>query len=94
MSHTLRKANLGNSALVDCVINDYVQGGESFTLAELGLTGGIAAVFFIPVLGSDPSLFLVLTGGKLVLKSTFPTFSEIPSTPGVNYPFVAIVHGT
>jgi hypothetical protein len=98
MSHSLRTINLGNSALVEVTIIDYVQGGESFTLAELGLTGGVVSALFLTPPNS--AYVPVLSGGKVILnRSTNSGFTwqigtEQPSQAGVNFTFVAIIHGT
>lgn len=99
MSHTLRKVNLGNSALVEVTIVDYVQGGEAFTLAELGLTGSVTGIVFL----TQPNSLYVpsLVSGKVVLNfsTTAPVLmwsvgTEQPTQTGVNFTFVAIVNGT
>ncbi len=100
MSHTLRKINLGNSALAEIVIVDYVQGGEAFTLAELGLTGALQSVVFLKSYNANPAINPSLVGGKVILNSqeffSAAMFNnlELPSTVGLNFPFVALVHGT
>jgi len=97
MSHTIRKVNLGNSALVEVTIVDYVQGGESFTLSELGLTGALVSAFFLTSPGS--LITPVLSGAKVILNNSALAFifnigQEIASQVGLNYTFFAIVHGT
>lgn len=93
MSHTLRKVNLGNTALVEASIIDYVAGGESFTLTELGLTGALVSVLFLaPALSPDLPLTPVLVANKVQLQ--YRPGIEIPATTALNYTFVAIVHGT
>ena len=47
MSHALNKVNIGNNAVVICTILNYTPGGESFTLAELGLTGSVIDIIFL-----------------------------------------------
>lgn len=90
MSHILRKINLGNSVLAEATIVDYVAGGEAFTLAELGLTGNVVSVAFLAIIG-QPDTRPVLQSGKVVL---MVGHGEMRSTTGVNFSFVAIVHGT
>jgi hypothetical protein len=90
MSHTLRKVNLGNSALVQATIVDYATGGETFTLAELGLVGSLVSVTFLEIVGNHP-LTPILQGGKVVLLQGATT--ELAPTVGVNFPLVAIVIG-
>ena len=94
MSHTIRKINLGNSALVEIVINDYVQGGEAFTLVELGLTGAIQSAIFLKSYNANPNIVPELSGGKVLLfGNELPALHpELPSTVGLNFPFVALVH--
>lgn len=94
MSHTVRTQKLGstNAVLVICMISSYVagQGGESFTLAELGLTTGIAAIFLLPnsqVSGFTP----VLNGFQVLLESNGA--GEIPSNAALNYTFGALIDG-
>ncbi len=99
MSHTLRKINLGNTAFAEVVIVDYVAGGEAFTLAELGLTGALQSCLFLKTYNANPNINPVLVGGKVVLKvaeTSDPSAinPEIPPTVGLNFPFVALVHGT
>src|SRR5258708_39265596 len=99
MSHTLRKINLGNSALAEIVIIDYPVGGEQFTLAELGLTGALQSVLFLKTYNANPNINPVLVGGKVVLLGAETTDPhsinpEIAPTVGLNFPFVAVVHGT
>lgn len=96
MSHTIRKINIGNSALVESTIVDYVQGGENYTLAELGITGPIALAIFLSqasFVGDRASTIKPrLLGGNIILDVS-PAI-ELPSTVGLNYTLVAIVHGT
>jgi hypothetical protein len=94
MSHTLRKVNLGNTAFCDCVIVNYPTGGESFTLAELGITGGVSRVelFELSFPGAFP-YFPVVVGNKIVLLDNSTTQEIAPQT-GINYPVVAMVVGT
>jgi hypothetical protein len=97
MSHTLRKANLGNSALAQVVITDYVSGGEAFTLAELGLVGSLVGVDFINLVGQGnlTPVFVAPNLVKLLQPSaTALPGPEQPSTVGLNFKFVAIVNGT
>ncbi len=94
MSHTLRKVNLGNSALAETTIIDYVQGGEPYTLAELGLTGGLVNVRQIESRsfdGSLPNYVVSLVGNKIRLENA-PGI-ELPTTPGLNFTFYALVQG-
>jgi len=92
MSHTLRKVNLGNTALADILIVNYAQGGESFTLAELGLTGSITSIFLFQGIGVA-DWTPVVSGGTVKLMD--PTLSyEAPTQNGINYPIVALVRGT
>lgn len=92
MSHTLRKVNLGNTALCDITIVNYVQGGEAFTLAELGLTGAVAGIFLFQ--GIAPTLWTPVVAGNLV-KLMDPSLSyEAPATAGINFPICALVRGT
>lgn len=100
MSHTLRKVNLGNSALVEVTIVDYPHGGEAFTLAELGLAGALQSVVFLKSYNANPQVNPQLVGGKVLLNSQ-EFFSqamfdnlELPTTVGLNFTFVALVHGT
>jgi hypothetical protein len=96
MSHTIRKINLGNTALVESTIIDYVAGGEAYTLAELGLSGGINFIYFLEQATFDASLVNLIVprlfNNKIILENA-PAV-EIPSTTGLNLTFVAIVHGT
>jgi len=98
MSHTLRKVNLGNSALVEATIVDYVQGGEAFTLAELGLTGSLVNAIFLETVNSP--YVPTLVGGKVVLNFSqigclgWLVGTEQPTQAGINFTFVAIVNGT
>lgn len=99
MSHTLRKVNLGNTALAEVVIIDYATGGEAFTLVELGLTGALQSVLFLKTYNASPNINPALVGGKVVLLGAETTDPhsinpEIAPTVGLNFPFVAIVHGT
>ena len=100
MSHTLSKVNLGNNALAAILIQNYVQGGETFTLAELGLTS-VTGVYLIPLnsLQGVPlpmEYDLVLGSGgsvKLMSKASGDT-QECSTTTGLNYGFLALVVGT
>lgn len=91
MAHTIRKVNVGNTAFCDVVITDYVQGGESFTLAELGLTGAVTRIFlFRPYL---TGLWAPVVVGNAI-KLMDPSLSyESPATVGINFPVVALVTG-
>lgn len=98
MSHSLQKVNVGDNALVIVKIINYVNGGESFTLAELGLTGSVVDVIFL--LSQDQQAVPMaitpqLAGG--VVKLGQPTgnsaWGEIASQTGINFVFVAIVQG-
>lgn len=95
MSHNIRKVNFRNSALLDSTIIDYVQGGEPYTLAELGIVGPIAlTVLLAPSSWSGEFNNTVkprLVGANVILENG-PGL-ELPSTVGLNYTFVAIVHG-
>lgn len=97
MSHTTRKVNLGNTALAEVVITNYVQGGEAFTLAEFGLTGGLVRVIFLAVVGAQ--LTPVFVAPNLV-KLFQPTgcdpsqAQELPTTNNLNFLFCAIIDGT
>lgn len=92
MSHTLRKVNLGNTALADIVIVNYAQGGESFTLAELGLTGSVTSIFLFQGIGVT-QWTPVVSGGNVKLMD--PSLSyEAPAQAGINFPVVAMVRGT
>lgn len=99
MSHSIRKANLGNSCVAEITIIDYVFGGETFTLAELGIVTGVVSVSTItlnPISGTPgPSLDVTLSGGtvKLMQKVT-GDLTEQPTTLGLNFTFLALIHGT
>lgn len=92
MSHTLSKVNVGNNALVVVKIVDYVQGGEAFTLAELGLNGGLVNVLFIS--NTNPTITPKVVGGKVLLWNQGDLMPDMISTVGLNYVFAAIVQGT
>jgi hypothetical protein len=93
MSHTLRKVNLGNTALAEITIVDYSQGGESFTLGEFGLANGLVGVIILSVQGSTLTpVFVAPNLIKLLLPIT--PDQEQPTTIGLNFTFVAIVNGT
>jgi hypothetical protein len=96
MAHTLRKINLGNSALAESTITDYVSGGETYTLAELGIVTALQSVFFITQATFDRSFVNQvvprLLNNKVVLE--IAPGIEIPTTAGINFTFVALVHGT
>jgi hypothetical protein len=100
MAHTLRKVNLGNSALAQVVITDYVQGGEAFTLAEFGLTGPLTGVDFLAIIGQNSNITPVFVTPNLVkLLLPSPAIAatlgpEQSTTSGLNYKFIAIVTGT
>jgi hypothetical protein len=96
MSHALNKVNIGNNAVVVCTILNYVQGGESFTLAELGLTGSLIDIIFLfSDAQSCGQMFPVLSGGTVTMRTCKEIASpEIPSTNNLNYTFVAIVVGS
>jgi len=96
MSHTLRKINLGNTALAEVIIVDYAAGGEAFTLAELGLTGGVQSIVFLKTYDANPNIQPRLVGNKVqLLDLTQPdgTMPEITPQVGINFPLVALVHG-
>ncbi len=96
MSHTIRKINLGNTAIAEILIVDYVAGGEAFTLVELGLTGSVVAVFLIGLVRVDAivrDLGILLAGGKVLVMDRFK-WAEMPSTVGLNFTFVALVRGS
>lgn len=99
MSHNIRKANLGNSCIAEITIIDYVFGGETFTLAELGLVTGVVSVSTIPlnpISGApSPNLDVTLSGGtvRLMQKVTGDTVEQ-PTTIGLNFTFLALIHGT
>lgn len=94
MSHSLQKVNVGDNAFVVCKIVNYTKGGESFTLAELGLTGSLVDVIFL--MSQDQNTIVPrLVGGVVKLGS--PTASsdwgELPTTTSLNFVFVAVVQG-
>jgi|SRR5215831_12601046 len=97
MSHDIRKINIGNSALVESTIIDYVQGGEAYTLAELGIVGPVTRVLFIEQvaflpLASDPKGIVPIFQNNKIVLTSWPG-SEIPSTVGINYVILAVIHG-
>lgn len=98
MSHSIRKVNLGNSCLAEITIIDYTLGGETFTLAELSLTGsvlGVATLTFNQISGiPNPNLDVTLSGGvvKLMQKVTGDLIEQ-PTTVGLNFTFLALIHG-
>lgn len=94
MSHSTRKVNLGNTCLAEVTIIDYVLGGESFTLAEFGLTGALVGVVFLSPSWPKQNLSATFSGGKVFLQYPLELGTELPSTTGINFTFVAIVHGT
>lgn len=96
MSHSLRKVNLGNSALCSIMINNYAgDGGEQFTLAELGLTGSVVAVVVMGVdVFSNPNNYNVeYVGGGKIRVIVRPGL-EAPATTAMNLFFTAMVQGT
>lgn len=95
MSHSLQKVNVGNNALVVVKILNYVQGGESFTLVELGLTGSLVDVIFL-MSQDQTTITPMLVGSKVLLgaPTSNTAWGEIASQVGINYIFVAIVQGT
>jgi hypothetical protein len=96
MSHTIRKINLGNTCIADITILDYVQGGETFTLAELGLTSVVSVgVIEMRILNTtSPSVTPKLSGGKVLLMDQCSgEVEETPSTVGLNFTFLALVRG-
>lgn len=96
MSHTLRTVNLSNSVLAESVIIDYVQGGETYTLAELGIVTALQSIFFLlPATYFDDgtrNIIPRLSGGKIILE--IGPGIEIASRVGINFKFAAVVHGT
>lgn len=95
MSHTNRRTNIGNSALVESNIIDYTAGGEAYTLAELGITGPITGAFFLSQdtwIGDIKGIIRPRLVGANIILEVGPSI-ELPSTIGLNYTFIAIVHG-
>lgn len=91
MSHSLSKVNVGNNALAVVKVINYTQGGEQFTLAELGLTGSVTDIIFIV----DPSSTILpqyIGSGTVKLNSCLAL--EVPTTTNLNFVFAAIVQGT
>lgn len=98
MAHTLQKLNVGNNAVAVVKITDYVQGGEAFTLAELGLTGALVDVIFLGNAYEQVGQFISprLVGNKVQLgaPSANAVWAEIASQVGINFVFMAMVQGT
>jgi hypothetical protein len=99
LSHTIRFVNLGNSALAQVTIPNYVNGGETFTLAEFGITGSLINVYFVGIVdrtGTPAPYFPFLVGASLHLLNRPGTdlTNEIATTNGLNFTFLALVQGT
>lgn len=92
MSHSLQKVNIGNNALIICKIIDYVQGGESFTLGELGLTGSLTTVIFLT--DQNVAIRPKLVGAKVQLFAGGDLLGDMPNTSGLNFVFCAVAQGT
>lgn len=94
MSHTLRKVTFNNTAFADTTIVDYVQGGEPYTLAELGLTGGVSFVFFLSEnsWSANSQIHPRFDGINKVILEDAPGH-ELASTVGLNLRLVGIIHG-
>ena len=97
MSHTLNSNISPHGALrvVNTTIVNYTSGGETYTLAELGVQA-IDGVFFAvcgPAQNSlGKALMPVLIAGKVMLiQSTTTGLSEIPTTAAINAAVVALV---
>ena len=93
MAHTTRVVNLGNTAIAQITITNYVVGGESFTLGEFNLTGSITGVSILQNLMSSTDIVPVVSGNFLLLKHSCNN-AEIPTTNGINFSFLVIVIGT
>lgn len=95
MSHSLQKVNVGDNALAVVKVINYVSGGESFTLTELGITGSVTDVIFL--MSQDQTGIVPQYVGGGIVKLGAPTstsaWGELPTTNNLNFVFVAIVQG-
>jgi hypothetical protein len=97
VSHTTRKINLGNTALVDITVVNYTQGGEAVTLAEFGLVTGLAGVYILACPGNELDGYglatAALVNGKIVIYQRPDMGLEAPTTVGLNFGILALVRG-
>lgn len=102
MAHTLRKVNLGNTAIAQVSFTSYIagQGGEQFTLAEFGLTGALQSVEFLQTVdaatGAEcPARYTrYMGGGKVMLMDVNMPSNELTSSPSLNWKVTAVITGT
>ena len=99
MAHTIRKINLGNTAIAQITFTSYTAGvgGEQFTLAEFGLTGSLQSVEFIQTVDANTGLECpakysrYMGGGKVMLLNVAVPNQELPTTSSPNWTVTAIV---
>jgi hypothetical protein len=98
MSHITRSVNLGNTSLAVIQFVNYVAGGETFTLAEFGITGSLVSVYTISISklgGLNQEFDLSLSGAVIkLLDRCSGDVIECPTTIGLNYVVVVVVNGT
>lgn len=101
MAHTVRKINLGNTALAQVTFTSYTagQGGEAFTLAEFGLTGSLVNVEFLQtvdaVTGSEClARYTTYVGAGKVKLLNPATLQELSTTASLSWTVFVAVIGT
>ena len=102
MSHTVRKANFGNSAIGQVVFTSYTagQGGEQFTLAEWGLSGSVVGIFLLQFVDvsmgheCDAKYCKYMGAGKLMLMNPATPDQELPTSASLSKTILAFVQGS
>lgn len=100
MSHTTQHILLGTTfSIAEVQFSSYTVGGESFTLAEFGLTGPLKGVKLFQTFGDVPNntaQFVDLTNistGIIKLLNTTSPLTEFPTGP-CNYSFTLLAIGS
>jgi hypothetical protein len=92
MAHITKAITAGNPAVASLAVvtfTSYTQGGDTFTLAEFGLTGTLANLFFLQTLGD--SVPGASGNGAQYLQYVGDGVVKImrPDTPSIELPTVA-----
>jgi hypothetical protein len=102
MAHTIRKINVGNTAIAQVTFTSYTSsaGGEQFTLAEFGLTGSLVNVQFFAMI--DPfngnecneKYTRYMGAGKVMLLNPATLLEQPTVASGLSWTINCIVTGS
>jgi len=96
MAHNINKVLFGTHVSMALItITAYVQGGESFTLAEFGLSGTLQSLFFLSTTGFGNTEAQCKYMGAGVVKLLDPAAigigEELAANPSMSFQFLAVV---